>query len=111
MYVIELVRQCNRDLLKTGTLSKEQPPVDFQFFFSWTGKITTLPPTHTLPLSDEEENRRIDLNYGESITEMRFFRGTIDYKSNFEREEEPDCPSLPRQLEENLPNIQEAQFY
>ena len=39
---------------------------------------------------------------------MRFFRDKIDYKSNFE--EERDCPSLPRQREENLPALQYESF-
>jgi hypothetical protein len=40
---------------------------------------------------------------------MRYFNEKIDYKANFD--EERDCPSLPKQLEQHFEDISEEQFF
>lgn len=54
-----------------------------------------------------EKKKAID--YGEDIVQMRLFQEKIDYKANFD--EDNDCPSLPRQQEEDFDEIREEQFH
>jgi hypothetical protein len=49
------------------------------------------------------------VNYGENITEMRYYQEKIDYKSNFE--EERDCQSLQPHLERALSSLSINEFY
>lgn len=49
------------------------------------------------------------MNYGENITEMRYFKERIDYKSNFE--EERDCPSLQPHIQRALSSLSVNEFH
>jgi hypothetical protein len=49
------------------------------------------------------------VNYGENITEMRYFKERIDYKSNFE--EERDCPSLQPHIQRALSSLSVNEFH
>jgi hypothetical protein len=92
---------------KSVRVEHVQPP-RFEFHFNWQGIISSQKTEQNLPVFEESVERRVDVDYGEDIVEMRFFDEKIDYKANFE--EEQDCPALPRQLEEDFEEVTEEQF-
>jgi hypothetical protein len=86
-------------------------PPEFQFNFDWeANRITTEPVTQRIRVGASlHEEVREAVNYGENITEMRYYQEKIDYKSNFE--EERDCPSLQPHLQRALSSLSINEFY
>ena len=56
----------------------------FEFNFRWNGKITTEKGIPGIPTYEESTQRKVDVDYGKDIIEMKYFDEKIDYKANFD---------------------------
>ena len=91
-------------VIKSQNSIIDQPePSKFTFHANWTGTITNYPVRSVFPTVIKTERRNAEVVYGGDITEMKYFNNQIDYKANFD--EENECEALPRQQQEDFEQL------